>query len=116
MRIVLVSFVVVLAIPALAHAGGWATVQLSSTPKGMTAGKPWKVRLTVLQHGQTPVADVQPMIRTRKGTVIRLFTAKPTDAVGVYAATVRFPSAGTWSWSIWDGFSRRHTYKPVVIR
>ena len=72
--------------------------------------------MTVLQHGVTPLENVQPTIRIRKGTVMRTFDAKPLTTAGMYRATVRFPSAGTWSWSIWDGFSRRHTYKPVLIR
>jgi hypothetical protein len=26
-----------------------------------------------------------------------------------------FPRAGMWKWSIWDGFSRTHTYKAVKV-
>ena len=115
MRTLLVALVVAVSIPALAHAGGWATVKLSSTPRGVEAGDAWNVKLTVLQHGVTPLAGIQPTITIRKGTVKRVFVARPTATTGVYRASVKFPSAGTWSWSIWDGFSRRHTYKPVTI-
>lgn len=115
MRKILIFAVVALAIPALAQAGGWATVKLSSTPRGVEAGAAWNVRLTVLQHGVTPLAGIQPTVRIHRGTVTRTFAARPTATTGVYRVSVRFPSAGTWSWSIWDGFSRRHTYKPVAI-
>jgi hypothetical protein len=103
-------------LPAAALAGGWATVQLSSTPKGTEAKTPWVVHLTVLQHGATPLAGVSPEVRIVQGTVRRTFTARPTGKTGVYRARVVFPRAGTWRWTIWDGFSREHTYSPVRIR
>ena len=102
-------------LPAAALAGGWATVQLSSTPKGAQAGTPWVVTLTVPQHGVTPLAGVTPEIRIAQGTLRRAFTARPTAKTGVYRARVVFPRAGTWRWTIWDGFSREHTYSPVRI-
>ena len=113
----LVVIVVALAVlvPATALAGGWATVQLSSTPKGAKAGVPWVVNLTVLQHGVTPLENVQPHVRIEQGTLARQFLARPTAKVGVYRARVVFPRAGTWRWSIWDGFSRTHTYKAVKV-
>jgi hypothetical protein len=113
----LVVTVVALAVlvPATALAGGWATVQLSSTPKGAKAGVPWIVNLTVLQHGVTPLEGIQPQVRISQGTLIRTFTARPTPTTGVYRARVVFPRAGTWKWSIWDGFSRTHTYKAVKV-
>jgi hypothetical protein len=113
----LVVTVVALAVlvPATALAGGWATVQLSSTPKGAKAGVPWVVNLTVLQHGQTPLADLQPHVRIEQGMLARQFLARPTQKTGVYRARVVFPRGGTWRWSIWDGFSRIHTYKAVKV-
>jgi hypothetical protein len=102
-------------VPATALAGGWATVQLSSTPKGAKADVPWVVSLTVLQHGQTPLANLQPHVRIEQGTLARQFLARPTAKTGVYRARVVFPRAGTWRWTIWDGFSRIHTYKAVRI-
>jgi hypothetical protein len=102
-------------VPAAAHAGGWATVKLSSTPTGVEAGTPWIVNLTVLQHGVTPLAGVSPEVRIVQGTLHRSFTARPTGRTGVYRARVVFPRAGVWRWSIWDGFTRSHTYAPVRI-
>lgn len=119
-RLALLVAVGTLALPALAWAGGWATVKLSSTPKGMTAGAPWSVRITVLQHGETPLDDVKPFVRIRKGDLSRTFRAKPTPLDGVYAARVVFPSPGVWRYAIWDGFveyggARLHGYAPVRI-
>ena len=112
--------VAALVVPATALAGGWATVLLSSTPKGVAAGAPWNVRVTVLQHGVTSLADVTPVVRIRKGDVRRAFPARPTAETGVYAARVVFPSAGVWRYAVWDGFveydgARTHTFAPVRI-
>ena len=54
-------------------------------------------------------------MRIAQGTIARAFVAKPTAKTGVYRARVVFPRAGTWRWSIWDGFSRTHTYKAVKV-
>ena len=54
-------------------------------------------------------------INIAQGTLRRAFTARPTGKTGVYRARVVFPRAGTWRWTIWDGFSREHTYSPVRI-
>ena len=67
-KLVVVLAVAAVLLPAAALAGGWATVQLSSTPKGAQAGTPWVVNLTVLQHGVTPLAGVTPEVRIDQGT------------------------------------------------
>ncbi|MBA2293707.1 MAG: hypothetical protein H0W16_01105 [Actinobacteria bacterium] len=114
-KLVLVLVVLGALAPAAALAGGWATVKLSSTPAGTQAGAPWVVDLTVLQHGVTPLAGVEPRVRIAQGTIARSFLARPTKVEGVYRARVVFPRAGTWRWSIWDGFTRTHTYKAVRV-
>jgi hypothetical protein len=106
---------VALVVPAAALGGGWATVQLDSTPDGARAGTPWNVELTVLQHGRTPLEGISPIIHVQGPSGGTSFVATATDRPGVYAARVVFPSAGTWSWWIWDGFSQTHTYYPVEI-
>ena len=109
-----------------AAAGGWATVKLSSAPKGLSAGEPWIVDITVLQHGQTPLAGVKPTVTIRKLAAVRsttgntVFAARPTGRTGVYRARVVFPSAGTWRFAVYDGFTqyggaRTHTFAPVKI-
>jgi hypothetical protein len=101
-------------VPA-ALAGGWATVQLSSTPQGIHAGEVWDVRLTVLQHGRTPLAGVTPSVQIASGRRWRTFAARPTATTGVYRARVVFPAAGRWSWQVDDGFGRIHTYFTVRV-
>jgi hypothetical protein len=103
-RLLLVLMLLTVALPGAAAAGGWATVQLSSLPAGTKAGDTWKAEL-----------NVSPVIRIRNGEVRRDFTATATGEPGRYAADVTFPSAGTWQWEIWDGFSQTHTYAPVSV-
>lgn len=113
MKKLLLALAVVTAVAApLAGAGGWATVGLSSLP----AGERWSVDLTVLQHGRTPLEGVAPVVTITNGNgASQQFTGTPTGEPGVYRANVVFPSPGTWSYEIWDGFTRTHTFKPVEI-
>lgn len=106
-----------LALPASAVAGGWATVGLSSTPEGVAHGQPWKVRIEVLQHGRTPLAGVKPTIKiTDRATgATRVFAARPTTRAGTYRARVVFPSAGRWTYAVNDGFGQDHQFAPVEI-
>jgi hypothetical protein len=114
-RLVLLVLVF-LALPATALGGGFATVQLSSLPDGTPPGGTWSVELTVLQHGVTPLDGVSPLVRiSNLDGDSREFPAAPTGEPGVYAADVVFPSAGTWRYEIFDGFTQTHTYAPVAI-
>jgi hypothetical protein len=114
-RLVLLALVL-LALPSTALGGGFATVQLSSLPEGTPPGGTWAVELTVLQHGVTPLEDVSPLVRiSNLDGLSREFPAAPTGEPGVYAADVVFPTAGTWSYEIFDGFTQTHTYAPVAI-
>ena len=120
--LVLAVAVAAVAVP-VASAGGWATVGLSSLPPGgLKANQPWPVDVTVLQHGQTPLGGVTPIVRVRDdgGKVVDTFTASPTGKTGVYHAVVRFPTKGTYSYEVYDGFTtyggaRTHTFKPIAI-
>ena len=117
MRRVLLALGLLLVFAGTAYAGGWATVSLSSTPTGVQPGTPWAVDLTVLQHGRTPLTDVQPVVTIRGGDTIKDFAASPTGKPGVYRAEVVFPSAGRWTYQIDDGFISQmpHTYPAVQI-
>ena len=117
MRRVLLAVGLLLVFVPTAYAGGWATVSLSSTPTGVQPGKPWAVDLTVLQHGRTPLPDLQPVVTIRSGERIKDFAAKPTGKPGVYRAEVVFPTAGRWTYQIDDGFISQmpHTYPAVRI-
>jgi hypothetical protein len=120
--LVLSLAVVAVAVP-VASAGGWATVGLSSLPpSGLEPNQAWPVDITVLQHGQTPLAGVTPIVRIRNdgGELVKSFTAKPTGKTGVYHAVVRFPGEGTYSYEVYDGFgtyggAQTHTFRPVQI-
>jgi hypothetical protein len=121
-KLLLVLAVSLVAVPA-AGAGGWATVGLSSLPpSGLEPNEAWPVDVTVLQHGQTPVAGLTPVVRVRDdgGKVVGTFTGTATDAKGVSHAVVRFPGEGTYSYEVYDGFTQyggaqTHTFKPVEI-
>jgi hypothetical protein len=121
-KLLLVLAVAAVSVPA-ASAGGWATVGLSSLPpSGLEANQNWPVDITVLQHGETPLAGVTPIVRVRDdgGKVVGSFTAAPTGQIGVYRAVVTFPGEGTYSYEVYDGFgtyggARTHTFKPVAI-
>jgi hypothetical protein len=122
-----------LVLAGTALAGGWATVKLSSSPKGMSAGQAWVVDITVLQHGLAtqPLCCLKPTVTISRvvpvrstsstvGSPSRTFMAKPTGRAGVYRARVVFPSAGTWRYEVYDAFTtyggaRTHTFKPVKI-
>src|SRR5215210_100175 len=117
-RCLLILPLLLLTAPAVAHAGGFATTGLSSTPDGLRAGEPWKVELTILQHGITPLSDLKPEVVTRDADGNRTtYAARPTDRAGHYAATVRFPAAGRWAYTVLDGFNDEMptTYAPVTI-
>ena len=114
-KVLVATAVAAILVPATALAGGWATVQLDSTPTGARAGVPWVVNMTVLQHGRTPLSGIEPYVRITQGTTMRTFHARPTAKTGVYRARVVFPRSGTWRWAIWDGFSRTHTYTAVKV-
>lgn len=121
--LLVLSLAVAAVVIPVASAGGWATVGLSSLPpSGLEPNQAWPVDLTVLQHGQTPLAGVTPIVRIRDdgGKVVKSFTATPTGKTGVYHAVVRFPGEGTYAYEVYDGFetyggARTHTFKAVEI-
>ena len=133
MRKALIGGVVLaaLAFAAPAGAGCWATAGLSPPPTGMGSGEVWTAEITVLQHGRNPLpdaGDATPAITIVNADMgaRKRFTAKPTDpSAGRYEAQVVFPSAGTWRYEVFDGFTRwdgraapcarTHTFSSVEI-
>lgn len=119
MRIPLLVVLGLVLVPASALGGGYATAGLSSTPAGVEPGQPWKVDITILQHGQTPMTDVEPavVVRGPDGTTER-FPGARTDTPGVYRAEVVFPAAGRYTYEVDDGFTNAvaHTFPPVEIK
>ena len=110
-----------LAMAATASAGGWATAGVSPPPDDPTAGSTWDAKITILQHGQTPLVGVQPTISlVGSGGERKTFAAKATDEPGFYLAKVKFPAAGSWSYEVYDGFTQyggaqRHTFSTISV-
>jgi hypothetical protein len=85
--------------PSPAAAGGWAMTALDPYEQP-TAGEPTVIGFTILQHGATP-ADVDDAgIRIVGGE----FFPAIRDGVGHYTATVVFPTEGTFSWIVEQGW------------
>ena len=114
------SLLLILALPLIAaapaHAGGFATAGLSTTPEGVAPGQPWKVEITVLQHGRTPLDGLTPRIRIESNDASREFTAVPTGRTGVYRAAVVFPKAGRWHYVVLDGFNDQLPHRFPAVR
>jgi len=81
-------------------AGGWAVISLDELPSGVVAGEPFTVGFTVLQHGKTPMIDLDPIIIARSGDEkVRVFV-KEEGKPGHYAVAMTLPSEGDWEWTI----------------
>jgi hypothetical protein len=126
--------IVALAVGALvqagtASAGCWATVGLAPPPDGIAPGDTWTARMTILQHSRTPLPDAKtarPTLTIRNDSgVTRTFVARPTTDLTVFQAAVVFPSAGSWSYEVFDGFTtwqgepapcaQTHTFSAVAV-
>lgn len=128
--LVLSIAVAALAQAGTAAAGCWATVGLAPPPDGIAPGERWTARLTVLQHGRTPLPDARDArptltIRNDATGAAKTFTARPTDDPTLFTAAVVFPSAGSWRYEVFDDFgtwegepapcARTHTFAAVSV-
>lgn len=43
-------------------AGGWAVITLDELPSGVVADEPLTIGFTVLQHGITPMTNLEPTV------------------------------------------------------
>jgi hypothetical protein len=131
-HLIIVASVLALVCAGTALAGGWATVKLSSSPKGVSAGEPWIVNIRVLQHGlaSQPLCCLRPTLTIWKmasarsasssSKVSKTFPARWMSNLGVYRARVVFPNAGKWRYEVFDGFTqyggaRTHKFAPVRV-
>ena len=97
--------------PAPAGAGGWAVTSLDPLPTPVP-GEPVEVGFTVLQHGRTPVDAAAPgmenaefgFIVTSPGGEVTEFAARPDGVPGHFVGEVTFPTAGTYSWAVRQGY------------
>lgn len=122
LSVMLAAITMALAASGVAHAGCWATVGIEPLPTAIGAGQTWTVDVTVLQHGVTPLGDAAPaiVVKSESGAE-RVVPAVRTEVVGRYRANVVFPSSGTWSVAVQDGFpepdcERTHTFGSYSIR
>jgi hypothetical protein len=117
--IVLSVLAAALAAAGTASAGGFATVGVEPYPAGVAPGDTWRTEITVLQHGQTPLDGLTPVLTiTDQGSgESRDFTATPTGRSGVYEARVVFPEAGSWRVAVETGWWGEGglTFGPVEI-
>jgi hypothetical protein len=92
------------AAPHPVDAGGWAVTTLD--PMEMPApGDQVDVGFTIRQHGVTPVAvsDVSILVTDASGAT-ETFAAHPDGTTGHYVAPVTFPAAGSYRWSVVQGW------------
>jgi hypothetical protein len=67
-----------------------------------TSGETTQVGFTILQHGETPV-DLEERVGiqlTHPDGTVDYFVAAGDGVVGHYVATVTFPAAGSYEWTI----------------
>jgi hypothetical protein len=89
----------IIAVPAFA--GGWAVITLDELPSNVVAGESLTIGFTVLQHGITPMTDIEPAVTARLSASEKLVVyAEPQDKPGHYVATFTFPKEGNWEWSV----------------
>ena len=118
MRLLLAVALAVLAFPAAAAAGGWATVEVAAPPGGIDPGEPWRATLVVKQHGMTPLDDARPSILIDNGRGdTKQFFAEHAGRPGTYVVDVTFPSKGTWKARAFDGWTDAtpHRLAPIEI-
>ena len=98
MRTLLLTLAAVgaLAVAGTASAGGWATAGVSPPPDDPTAGSTWDAKITILQHGQTPlVGDLADDLADRRGRPARDLPdrGRPTSRASTWPRSSSRPPA-----------------------
>jgi len=103
---------------AAVMAGGWVVITVDTLPGQIHAGEATEISFMVRQHGQTPIHSVEPQLtatNTETGQQIQV-QAQPAPEIGRFIATVDFPDAGTWEWSISaKPFPQIATFAPLTV-
>lgn len=95
------TLILVVLVAAPVFAGGWAVITLDELPTDIVAGEPLTVGFTVLQHGKTPMNDLDPTVIAMLNKEAQfVVNAEPEGKPGHYTATLTFPKEGEWQWSI----------------
>jgi hypothetical protein len=113
-----------------ASAGCMATVGLAPPPESIAPGTTWTAEMTVLQHGVRPLPNADTarptltIVNAETGAE-RTFAARSTEDPAVFVANVVFPTAGSWSYEVYDDFSseggtpvpcaQTHTFAAVTV-
>jgi cytochrome c2 len=86
----------------LAQAGGWAVITLDQLPTQVVAEQSITVGFMVRQHGQRPMEGLTPQVTAVHSPTGESFTvaARAEGDMGHYSASLTFPQAGVWNWSI----------------
>jgi hypothetical protein len=112
------AMLILLAFPAVASAGGWATVEVAPPPAGIGPGDTWQATLVVKQHGLTPLDDARPSLLIHNGRgESRRFYAEHAGRPGTYVAEVTFPAKGEWQTRVFDGWTDAtpHRLAPITV-
>jgi hypothetical protein len=101
-------------------AGGWASAAIDSGPIDPTAGTPVEIGFVLKQHGVTPISWEMVTFNGQNietGEQVSV-EAQPKGPVGHYVATVTFPSAGSWRWSLLlrDLLLDETTFPTITVR
>ncbi len=103
-------------VPALG--GGWAVVSLDALPANVHAGEAFAVGFTVLQHGRTPLAglDPKPIVEAVLAGTAQVVRVQASDegAPGHYMAELTLPVDGNWEWTI-DAFAGMAHPMPTLV-
>jgi hypothetical protein len=103
---------------AAVMAGGWVVITVDTLPGQIHAGEATEISFMVRQHGQTPIHSVEPQLTATNietGQQIQV-QAQPAPEIGRFIATVDFPNAGTWEWSISAiPFPQIATFAPLTV-
>jgi cytochrome c553 len=108
----LLAGMLLLAAPALA--GGWAVITLDELPGDVVAGQPLEIGFMVRQHGVTPLDGLTPTVHARQAGFAVTEQAKAQGETGHYVATLTFPQAGEWTWSI-QAFTGNQPMPPLNV-
>lgn len=89
----------------LASAGGWAVVTLDAMPANLVVNEPFKIGMTIRQHGKMPYAYNNVRVRGFHSTGEKFETRAEMDVKGHYTATLIFSRAGKWQWAVASGLA-----------
>ncbi len=113
---VLATLGVIAGVASGASAGGWAVTTLDAVPTPVP-GQPVRVGFTILQHGVTPVdldSDVAIEVVDARGSNT-VFPARLDGPTGHYVADVVFPTAGTYEWTVHQGWFEPQSLGTVTV-